>query len=78
VPVLSKHIAVIFPKEFTLGGEIQNIFFYFRRDNAIEIPTYKEVVKAGGTAMVINSNPSITISEIDISPYLHASIYLVE
>ena len=58
----------------TLGGDIQNMFDFYNLDSAIETPIYKQVGNAGGTVIVIRSNPSLMNSHVDIEPSIKNSI----
>ena len=76
VPVLSKHIIVTLPLILTLGGEMQNIFDFYNLDKAMETPIYKQVGNAGGTVIVIKSNPSFMNSHVEMEPSIKNSILL--
>ena len=68
VPVLSKTNRFTRPDTFTRGGEIQNIFFLFKRLIAKAVPAVIAAGKAGGTVIVIRSN-DLTIMAHRTYPY---------
>lgn len=59
VPVLSNPQIVTIPPTLTLSGLIQSIYLSDRRLMASEIPAPSAVGSAGGTQIVITSNPRI-------------------
>ena len=53
---------------------MQNMFYFYNLDKAIETPIYKQVGNAGGTVIVIRSNPSFMNSQVEIEPSIKNSI----
>ena len=53
VPVLSNTIIDTRPAMFTLGGAMQNIFDFFKREIATTVPTIIADGRAGGTVVTI-------------------------
>ncbi len=69
VPVLSKTMRFTLPATFTLGGEIQKIFFFFNLLIAKTVPTVIAAGRAGGTVIVIKSSDLSIIGQAAY-PYL--------
>lgn len=55
VPVLSSTITFTRPLTLTLGGDIQKIPFFLRRQRENEVPIVMAAGRVGGTAMVTRS-----------------------
>lgn len=53
---------------------MQNMLCFCNLDRAIETPIYRHVGRAGGTVIVIKSNPSLMNSQVEIEPSKRYSI----